>query len=44
MLSLAILAANPPLETPSRPVAATLLALGIAGLIALHLSTQPSRR
>ena len=44
MLSLAILAANPPLETPSRPVAATLLALGIAGLLALHLPAQPSRR
>ena len=44
MLSLAILAGNPPLETPSRPVAATLLALGICGLAALHASTHPSRR
>jgi hypothetical protein len=44
MLSLAILAGNPPLETPSRPVAAALLALGIAGLIAVHGSAHPSRR
>ena len=44
MLSVAILAGNPPLETPSRPVAATLLALGIAGLLSLHAGTHVPRR
>src|SRR6476469_9918622 len=44
MISVAILAGNPSLDTPSRPVAATLLALGVLGLVALQSSSRPSRR
>lgn len=36
MLSIAILAANPPLDTQARPLAALLLALGTIGLVALN--------
>jgi hypothetical protein len=43
MLSVAILVGNPPVETPSRTVAATLLAVGMIGLLALRAS-RPTRR
>ncbi len=36
MLTAAIALMNPPVETPARTTAATLLALGIAGLVALR--------
>jgi hypothetical protein len=44
MLSVAILVGNPPVDTPSRIVAATLLALGTLGLLALHMSARPTTR
>jgi hypothetical protein len=36
MLSIVILAGNPALDTPARPLAASLLALGTLGLLALN--------
>lgn len=46
MISVLILAANPALDTPARPLAASLLAIGTAVLVLLNLGTpsRPSRR
>lgn len=42
MLSIAILAGNPPLDTQSRPLAALLLGLGTFGLLAIHTRADAS--